>query len=92
MLAMPIRHARQRLEELQHLAPSEPLPGDDLVDRVDPVNLKYVLGDIQADRRNLHVDGSPNVDLIATITVWHLDAGSGRRFHHSDSAMTACPR
>jgi len=49
---------RQRFEELQHLAPSEPFPDDDLFGRVDPVNLEHVLGDIQADRRNLHVEGS----------------------------------
>jgi hypothetical protein len=40
------------------LAPSEPFPDDDLFGRVDPVNLEHVLGDIQADRRNLHVEGS----------------------------------
>jgi hypothetical protein len=49
---------RQRFEELQHLAPSEPFPDDDLFGRVDPVDLEHVLGDIQADRRNLHVEGS----------------------------------
>ena len=49
---------RQRFEELQHLAPSELLPDDDLLGRVDAVNLEHVLGDIQTDRGNLHVDGS----------------------------------
>ncbi len=34
---------RQRLEELQHLAAPKLLPNDDLLGRVDPVNLKYVL-------------------------------------------------
>ena len=48
----------QRFEELQHLAPSEPFPDDDLFGRVDPVDLEHILGDIQADRRNLHVEGS----------------------------------
>ena len=49
---------RQRLEELQHLAAPKLLPNDDLLGRVDPVNLKHVLGDIQTDRGDLHVDGS----------------------------------
>jgi hypothetical protein len=31
---------------------------DDLLGRVVPVNLKHVLGDIQTDRGDLHVDGS----------------------------------
>src|SRR5271167_4574172 len=49
---------RQRLEELQHLAAPKLLPNNDLLGRVDPVNLKHVLGDIQTDRGDLHVDGS----------------------------------
>ena len=49
---------RQRLEELKHLAAPKLLPNDDFLGRVDPVNLKHVLGDIQTDRGDLHVDGS----------------------------------
>ena len=49
---------RQRPEECQHLAAPELLPNDDLFGRFDPVNLEHVLGDIQTDRGNLHVDGS----------------------------------
>ncbi len=49
---------RQCLEELQHLAAPKLLPNDDLLGRVDPLNLKHVLGDIQTDRADLHVDGS----------------------------------
>ena len=49
---------RQRLEELQHLAAPQLPPNDDLLGHVDPVNLKHVLGDIQTDRGDLHVDGS----------------------------------
>ena len=49
---------RQRLEELQHLAAPKLLPNDDLLGRVDPMNLKHVLGDIQTDCGDLHVDGS----------------------------------
>jgi len=49
---------RQRFEECQHLAAPKLLPDDDLLGRVDPVNLKHVLGDIQADRGDLHIEGS----------------------------------
>jgi hypothetical protein len=49
---------RQRFEERQHLAAPELLPNEDLLAAVDPVNLEHVLGDIQTDRANLHVDGS----------------------------------
>jgi hypothetical protein len=34
------------------------LPDDDLLGRIDAVDLKHVLGDIQTDCGNLHVDGS----------------------------------
>jgi hypothetical protein len=49
---------RQRFEELQHLAAAKLLPDDNLLGRIDAVDLKHVLGDIQTDRGNLHVDGS----------------------------------
>jgi hypothetical protein len=34
------------------------LPDDDLLGRIDPVDLEHVLGDIQSDRGDLHVEGS----------------------------------
>ncbi len=37
------------------------LPHHDLLIGVDAVDLKHVLGDIQTDRGNLHLDGSPHV-------------------------------
>ena len=43
------------------------------------MNLEHVLGNIDADRVNLHVDGPLNGDLSPTMTLWHIDAGSGRR-------------
>jgi len=52
---------RQRFEERQHLAAPELLANHDFLGRVDPVNLEQVLGDIQPDRANLHLDGSPHV-------------------------------
>src|SRR5262245_42275349 len=49
---------RQRREELQHLTAPKLLPDDDLLGRINAVDLKQVLGDIQTDCGNLHVDGS----------------------------------
>jgi len=45
------------------------------------VDLKHVLGDIQTDCGNLHVDGSL-MWFVATITLWRFAAGSGRRPPH----------
>jgi hypothetical protein len=47
--------------------------------KIDAVDLEYVLRDIQTDRGNLHVDGSPHVIRLRRTTLWHFDAGSGRR-------------
>jgi hypothetical protein len=52
---------RQRFEECEHLAAPKLLTNDDLFGSVDPVNLEYILSDIQTDRANLHVDGPPHV-------------------------------
>jgi hypothetical protein len=49
---------RQPLEELHHLTAAKLLPDDDLLGRINAVNLEHVLGEIQTDRGNLHVDGS----------------------------------
>jgi hypothetical protein len=49
---------RQSFEERHHLAAAKLLSDDDVLGRVDAVNLEYVLGEIQTDRSNLHVDGS----------------------------------
>ena len=73
---------RQRLEKCQHLAAPELLANDDLLAGIDAMNLKHVLGDIQTDRGNLHVDGSPHVIRLRQTTLWHFDAESGRRPPH----------
>jgi hypothetical protein len=49
---------RQFLKKSHHLAASELLSDNDLFVAIYCVNLKHVLGDIQTDRGNLHVDGS----------------------------------
>src|SRR4051812_17979431 len=72
---------RQRFEERQHLATPELLPNDDLFGRVNAVNLEHVLGDIQTDRGNLHVDGSPHVIRLRRTTLWHSMPGAGAVHH-----------
>jgi len=52
---------RQRLEKRNHLAASKLLSHNNLLLGIDAVDLEYVLGDIQTDRGNLHLDGSPHV-------------------------------
>jgi hypothetical protein len=47
-------------------------PDDDLLGRVNAVNLEHVLGDIQTDRGNLHVVGSPHVIRLRRTTLWHF--------------------
>jgi hypothetical protein len=42
----------------RHPPAAKLLPDDDLLGRIDAVNLKHVLGDIQTDCGNPHVDGS----------------------------------
>src|SRR5215471_12768237 len=45
-------------------------------------------GEIQTDRGNLHVDGSPHVIRLRRTTLWHFDAGSGRRPPHQTRTST----
>jgi hypothetical protein len=52
---------RQRLKKCDQLAAPQLLPHNDPLVGVDAVDLKYVLGNIQPDRGNLHLDGSPDV-------------------------------
>jgi hypothetical protein len=44
-----------------HLAAPQLLPHNHHLLGVDAMDLKNVLGDIQTDRGNLHLDGSPHV-------------------------------
>jgi hypothetical protein len=49
---------RKTFEKLYNLAASKLLPDDDLLGRINAVNLEYVLGDIQSDRADLHDESS----------------------------------
>jgi hypothetical protein len=73
---------RQSFEEPYNLAATKLPSDDDLLGRVNAVNLEHVLGDIQTDRGNLHVDGSLHVIRLRRTTLSHSDAGSGRRPPH----------
>src|SRR6478736_5485924 len=66
---------RQSFEERHNLAAAKLLSDDDLLGPVNAVNLEHVLGDIQTDRGNLHVDGSLDVIRLRRTTLWHFDAG-----------------
>src|SRR6478735_9501394 len=80
---------RQSLEERRNLAAAKLLSDDDLLGPVNAVNLEHVLGDIQTDRGNLHVDGSPDVIRLRRTTLWHFDAGNGRRPPHQNRTFVA---
>lgn len=41
------------------------------------MNLEDVLGKMQTDRANLHLDGRLICVSAPTITLWHLDTGAG---------------
>src|SRR6202022_5066902 len=66
---------RQHREKGNHLTAAKLLPDDHLLVRIDAVDLKHVLGDIQTDCGNLHVDGSL-MWFVATITLRRFVAGS----------------
>ena len=48
---------RQLLEQRQHLRAPQLLGEHHLAGRVDAMHLEHVLGEINPDRANLHVDG-----------------------------------
>src|SRR5450631_3530664 len=82
---------RQSLEERHNLAAAKLLSDDDLLGRVDAVNLKYVLGDIQTDRGNLHVDGSPHVIRLRRSLYGTSMPGAGA-VHHIKSGLSRCKK
>lgn len=56
---MPTRQAGNFLKKPNDPAAAQLFADNNLVVCIDAVNLKNVLGQIQANRRNLHVGGSP---------------------------------
>ena len=72
----------QLLEEGQHLRPSQRLADHNLTGRVDPMNLKNVLGQIEADCANLHNGWLLCSGLYDSNPSWHFDAVSGSHPPH----------
>jgi hypothetical protein len=54
-------HWACELAKLGQLVTSKLLPDYNPLARIDAVKLEYVFGDIQTDRGNLHLDGSPHM-------------------------------
>src|SRR5215469_13489389 len=77
---------RQFLKKAYDLAAPQLLADSNILVAIDAMNLEYVLGDIQPDRANLHVDGSL-MCFVATITLWQSVAGSGRRPPHQKQTL-----
>jgi hypothetical protein len=75
----PTRHGASSSKH--HLAAPELLSDNDILLAIYCVYLEYVLGDIQTNRGNLHVDGSLDVIRLTTITLWHFDADTGAVHH-----------
>jgi hypothetical protein len=81
---MPTRQGGSPLKNSSTWLRRTCFPNDHLLAGINPVNLEYVLGDIQTDRGNSHVDGSPHVIRLRRTTLWHFDAESGRRPPHQE--------
>src|SRR5215510_7836412 len=66
--------SRQACEEVQQLRSSDAPPHHRRARDIYAVNLKNRLRDIETDRANLAMDGSPQVVRFDATTLWHLDA------------------
>src|SRR6202521_2663795 len=82
---------RRSREKRNHLAAPQLLPHNHLLLGVDPVDLKYVLGDIQTDRGNLHLDGSPHVIRLRQSLYGTSMPGAGAVHHINNRHRRPCP-
>src|SRR3984885_11088517 len=82
----PDKARRQFGKERQHLRPSQRLADNDLTARINAVNLKNALGQIQTNRSNLHDGWLLARECLTAFTPWHLDAVSGSHPPHLLSA------
>ena len=73
---------------LHQLAATELISDDNLLGRINTVNLEYVLGDIQSDRGDLHVDGSPDVIRSQRLPYGSSMLGAGA-VHHINRRQSA---
>jgi hypothetical protein len=74
---------RQFGKEWQHLRTSKRLADNDPTGRINAVNLKNALGQIEADCGNLHDGWLPFArECLIAFTPWHLAAVSGSHPPH----------
>jgi hypothetical protein len=66
-------------------------PDHHLLVGADPVDLEHVLGDIQTDRGNLHLDGSPHVIRLRRSPYGTSMPGAGA-VHHIRSRLPRCKK
>jgi hypothetical protein len=64
---------RQLAEDLDHLTAPQLAPDHNIAVGIDTVRLEHGLGEINADRGSLHVDGTSwGVLRLAMNTLWHI--------------------
>ena len=79
----------QPREEPDDLRSSQPSTKDDSALLIDTVDLEHVLGEVETNRDNLHGGRRSSLWRLATTTLRHCNAGSGRRPpHQSRSVVT----
>lgn len=69
--------SRQLGEERQHLSPPQRLAHHRFAGGINSMNLENALGQIEADRGNLHRGWLPSSWWLTASTPWHSDAVSG---------------
>ena len=72
---------RQSSKELFNGRSSELLANDHPAGLINPVDLKDMLGKIEPDGNNGHVDGPPECGGFDIAILWHLDAGGTAVVH-----------
>ena len=79
---MPTRQGGSDEKNLTTSARSQPSTKDDSALLIDTVDLEHVLGEVETNRDNLHGGRRSSLWRLATTTLWHCNAGSGRRPPH----------
>jgi hypothetical protein len=83
--------SRNLAKEVDDLLATQLTGDDDLVRAIHDVHFEYILGEINADGITCTWTTLPAI-RCSTITLWHFDAGSGRRpphhSHNSNASLT----
>lgn len=80
--------SRESFEKSENIVASQLQSHDNHAARVDAMNLKDMLGDIQTDGDN-PFRGRLSLMWPSTTTLWHCDAGSGGRPPHQVTCAAA---